>query len=114
MAGKLRSAGMEGAAALTAPARHRARSANSRRSRNRASAKGIRVPGWSDKLMQSRNVTSRNPDMAQRIARRYDIVDEVSPLPGEAVIRKAAPSGFFGTLLMAHLNSLDRLDYPLR
>lgn len=65
------------------------------------------IPGWSDNPKRTRNVQGADPKMADRIARRFDIVDEVSPLPGEAVIRKAAPSGFFGTLLMAHLHALD-------
>jgi nicotinamidase-related amidase len=44
-------------------------------------------------------------DVAQldRLRRRFDIIDEVAPLPGEPVIRKAAPSGFNGTLLLPHL-----------
>ena len=43
--------------------------------------------------------------MAERNRHRFDIVDEVAPLPGEVVLRKAAPSAFFGTLLTAHLQS---------
>jgi nicotinamidase-related amidase len=35
-----------------------------------------------------------------------EIVEEVTPLPGEIVIEKTAPSGFQGTPLMFHLNSL--------
>ncbi len=34
---------------------------------------------------------------------KYQIVDEVAPQPGELVIRKSAPSAFFGTPLLAHL-----------
>ena len=45
--------------------------------------------------------------MMERLKRRGEIVGEVAPIAGEAVIRKAAPSAFFGTLLMAHLNALD-------
>jgi nicotinamidase-related amidase len=37
---------------------------------------------------------------------RYDIIDEVAPLPGEAVLRKASPSAFWGTPLAGHLNYL--------
>ena len=36
-----------------------------------------------------------------------EIVAEVAPIDGEVVIEKAAPSGFQGTPLMFHLNSLD-------
>jgi maleamate amidohydrolase len=50
-------------------------------------------------------------DVAQldRIRRRFDIIEEAAPLPGEPVIRKAAPSGFNGTLLQPHLYDL-RVD----
>ena len=37
---------------------------------------------------------------------KWDIIDEVAPLPGEALLLKAAPSAFFGTLLTAHLTAL--------
>ena len=48
----------------------------------------------------------RDPEAQERLRRRYDIIDEVKPLSGEAVIRKASPSGFWGTPLIGHLNSL--------
>jgi nicotinamidase-related amidase len=38
--------------------------------------------------------------------RTKEIIEEVRPLPGEAVIVKAAPSAFWGTPLIAHLNQL--------
>lgn len=38
-----------------------------------------------------------------RVSRMYDIVDEVAPLPGEVVLKKTAPSAFFGTPLVNHL-----------
>jgi maleamate amidohydrolase len=66
---------------------------------------GIR--GWSDNPKRTRHVFATGPALADRIEHRYDIVEEVAPLPGETIIRKAAPSAFFGTLLTAHLNSLD-------
>jgi len=65
------------------------------------------ICGWSDNPKRTRHVPSGDPTMAEKLKHRYDIVDEVAPLPGEAVIRKAAPSAFFGTLLNAHLNTLD-------
>jgi maleamate amidohydrolase len=66
------------------------------------------VAGWSDNPKRTRSgVNLTDPAMAERNKRRFDIVDEVAPLPGEAVLRKAAPSGFFGTLLMAHLHAHD-------
>ena len=39
---------------------------------------------------------------ADRERRMYDIVDEVAPLPGEAVLYKTAPSAFFATPLVSH------------
>jgi nicotinamidase-related amidase len=48
----------------------------------------------------------RDPEAQDRLRHRYDIIDEVKPLPGETVIRKASPSAFWGTPLIGHLNSL--------
>jgi maleamate amidohydrolase len=48
--------------------------------------------------------TASAPD--EKRGRMYDIVDELAPLPGEAFLRKASPSAFFGTPLVAHLNNL--------
>jgi maleamate amidohydrolase len=47
-----------------------------------------------------------NPEALDRRQRRYDIIDEVAPLPGEAVLRKSSPSAFWGTPLAGHLNYL--------
>jgi nicotinamidase-related amidase len=41
-----------------------------------------------------------------RRQRRWDIIAEVAPLPGEAVLRKSSPSAFWGTPLAGHLNYL--------
>jgi nicotinamidase-related amidase len=65
------------------------------------------VKGWADNPKRTRSVKAPDAAMAERMKRRGDIVDEVAPTAGEAIIRKAAPSAFFGTLLMAHLNALD-------
>jgi nicotinamidase-related amidase len=65
------------------------------------------VKGWSEApIGETAPYTRRRVD-PDKAARRFDIVDEVAPLPGEAVLRKAAPSAFFGTLLMAHLHALE-------
>jgi nicotinamidase-related amidase len=63
------------------------------------------VASWAENLGRPRTVTAPDAAMSARLRRRYDIVDEVAPLPGEAILRKAAPSGFFGTLLMSHLHA---------
>ena len=55
---------------------------------------------------ESQRPRDLSPEAQDRRARRADIIDEVAPLPGEAVIRKASPSAFNGTTLAAHLNYL--------
>jgi len=39
----------------------------------------------------------------ERQRRRYEIVEQAAPLPGEVVLKKTAPSAFFGTPLAAYL-----------
>jgi maleamate amidohydrolase len=58
------------------------------------------LPNWRD----ARKGGAPADDAARdRFARRHDIVDEVAPVDGELVIRKTAPSCFFGTPLAALL-----------
>ena len=65
------------------------------------------VEGWNESAHRERKrYTDKSPEALARFARRYDIVDEVAPLPGEAVLRKASPSAFWGTPLAGHLNYL--------
>jgi maleamate amidohydrolase len=65
------------------------------------------VTGWSDAAHHvAPSSTPLDSAAADRRRRRYDIVDEVAPIAGEAVLRKAAPSSFWGTPLAAHLNHL--------
>lgn len=47
-----------------------------------------------------------SPEVKDRNARRFDIVEQAAPEPGEALMKKTAPSAFFGTPLMAHLNAI--------
>ena len=49
--------------------------------------------------------SDRTPEALERRNRRYDIIDEVAPIDGEPVIRKSAPSAFWGTPLIGHLNA---------
>lgn len=65
------------------------------------------VAGWSTRGAKETSNAAVDPVMADRLRRRFDIIDDVKPLEGEAVLRKAAPSGFFGTLLMSHLHAND-------
>jgi nicotinamidase-related amidase len=62
------------------------------------------IPGWSTRR-GPRGVMSRDAAGEDRHRRRYDIVDQAAPLPGEIVLKKTAPSAFFGTPLAAHLMS---------
>jgi maleamate amidohydrolase len=67
------------------------------------------VKGWSSALGgrgRAGYLGSSTPDDDKR-SRMYDIIDELAPLAGEAFLRKASPSAFSGTPLIAHLNHLD-------
>jgi maleamate amidohydrolase len=67
------------------------------------------IPGWSARRHPRRPFTDAAAEDRHR--RRYDIVEQAAPLPGEVVLRKTAPSAFFGTPLLAHLmaSGLDTL-----
>lgn len=45
----------------------------------------------------------RSPEAMERRTRRWDIIGEVAPLPGEPVVRKSSASAFRGTPLLSHL-----------
>ncbi len=62
------------------------------------------MPGWRD--VNPRGGGSADPAIAEHRRRRYEIIDEVAPIEGEVVLRKTAPSAFFGTPLVAHLTAL--------
>ncbi len=62
------------------------------------------MPGWRD--FNPRGGGSSDPVDPDHRRRRYDIVDEVAPIEGEVVLRKTAPSAFWGTPLAAHLTAL--------
>lgn len=65
---------------------------------------GSGVAGWSE---QGRTTVreKRGTATPEKIARRFDIVDEVAPQPGEVYLRKTSPSAFWGTPLIAALNA---------
>jgi maleamate amidohydrolase len=50
-----------------------------------------------------------SPEALERRRRKYEIVDELKPIPGETVLQKSSPSAFWGTPLFGHLNWL-RVD----
>jgi nicotinamidase-related amidase len=62
------------------------------------------MPGWRD--VNPRGGGSSDPVDPDFRRRRYDIMDEVAPIEGEVVLRKTAPSAFWGTPLAAHLTAL--------
>jgi nicotinamidase-related amidase len=45
------------------------------------------------------------PEEKDRHERRFDFMPQAAPVPGEIVLKKTAPSAFFGTPLMAALNA---------
>lgn len=64
---------------------------------------GVGVEEWGFRRADRSNMS---PEAIERRRRKYDIVDEAAPLPGETVLRKSSPSAFWGTPLVGHLNYL--------
>lgn len=66
------------------------------------------MTGWNEAAHRDAASAPRVHDAAalERRKRSGDIVDEVKPIPGEVVLRKTAPSAFWGTPLAAHLTYL--------
>jgi len=66
------------------------------------------MTGWNEAAHRDAASAPRGHDAAalERRKRSGDIVDEVKPIPGEVVLRKTAPSAFWGTPLAAHLTYL--------
>lgn len=66
------------------------------------------IVGWSAAIhpRSPRRTASLDAAARDRLARRFDIVDEVAPQKGDVVVRKTAPSAFWGTPLIAELNRL--------
>jgi nicotinamidase-related amidase len=61
------------------------------------------MPGWGASLGGRHVSQVRTPEEQDRHRRRLDIVEQAAPARGEVVLRKTAPSAFFGTPLAAHL-----------
>lgn len=67
------------------------------------------VPGWSEAAHRDsgpRRGVPQDPAAQDRARRAPEIIEEVAPLPGETVLRKTAPSSFWGTPLAGQLNYL--------
>ena len=62
------------------------------------------VQGWN--VRRETAAADRSPEALDRRKRRWDIIDEVAPVPGEAVLHKTSPSAFWGTPLLGHLHYL--------
>jgi nicotinamidase-related amidase len=58
------------------------------------------LPNWRD---ARKGAAPQDDGAMERFSRRHDIVDQVAPAVGEVVLRKTAPSCFFGTPLAALL-----------
>jgi maleamate amidohydrolase len=61
------------------------------------------ISAWAAQLGGRHGVDGRSAEQRERHRRRFDFIDQAAPLPGEVVLKKTAPSGFFGTPLLAHL-----------
>lgn len=65
------------------------------------------MAGWYEAAHRDASASSLQDAAAiERKRRSANIVDEVKPIPGEVVLRKTAPSAFWGTPLAAHLTYL--------
>ena len=64
------------------------------------------MPSWRDTLPGDAATEGDEAALSRR-RRRFDIVEEVAPIDGEVVLRKAAPSAFWGTPLAGLLNGAD-------
>jgi maleamate amidohydrolase len=63
------------------------------------------IPAWAAKLGGRHGYNGQTAERLDRHRRRFDFIEQAAPVPGEVVLKKTAPSGFFGTPLLAHLIS---------
>ncbi len=66
---------------------------------------GVNVAPWAFRREGGKRADMTNEEI-DRVRRKFDIVDEVKPIPGETVLKKTSPSAFWGTPLIGHLNFL--------
>src|SRR5690606_182995 len=62
------------------------------------------MPAWGARIGGRHAAPAPSPEALDRYRRRFDIVEQAAPAPGEVVLKKTGPGAFFGTPLMAHLN----------
>src|SRR5512142_2463922 len=58
------------------------------------------MPGWNEAIHSDKGRGSASPTPMKG---RFDIMPEIAPVDGEVVLRKTAPSAFWGTPLMAEI-----------
>jgi maleamate amidohydrolase len=63
------------------------------------------IAAWAATLGGRHTVNGKGLEQLDRHNRRFDFIEQAAPLPGEVVLKKTAPSGFFGTPLLAQLIS---------
>jgi len=61
------------------------------------------ISAWGAALGGRHGRAGSSDEELDRYRRRFDFIDQAAPIPGEAVLKKTGPSGFFGTPLLAHL-----------
>jgi maleamate amidohydrolase len=61
---------------------------------------------WAKNRGRGGESTAIDPAAEDRYRRRFDIMDEIAPIAGETVLKKSAPSAFFGTPLASQLTAL--------
>ena len=64
------------------------------------------MPGWFEGIHGAAATRATDPAALDRQRRSPEIIEELAPLDGEVVLRKSAPSAFWGTPLMAELHRL--------
>jgi maleamate amidohydrolase len=63
------------------------------------------IPAWAAKLGGRHGLNGKTAEQLDRHRRRFEFIEQAAPLVGEVVLKKTAPSGFFGTPLLAYLIS---------
>ncbi len=64
------------------------------------------VAGWAGSGKKGRGRAGYMGSGGANMKGKYDIIPELQPIEGEAFLRKASPSAFWGTPITGHLNAL--------
>ena len=68
---------------------------------------GLRGGGWANRARAAGDAEMMESGELAARADRYELIDELQPLPGEPVLAKRSASAFFQTPLLEYLNELD-------